>query len=66
MGIVVVALHGDTGFIFQGFKEFNKVKIFLQSKIDLNGKKARERIKKKYPLYKRVDNFKSLLDGEKV
>ena len=57
---------GDTGFIFQGFKELNKVKIFLQSKIDLNGKKARERIKKKYPLSKRVNTYKSLLGEAKL
>ena len=56
---------GDTGFIFQGFKELNKVKIFLQSKIDLNGKKARERIKKKYPLSKRVNTYKILLGEAK-
>ena len=57
---------GDTGFIFQGFKELNKVKIFLQSKIDLNGKKARERIKKKYPLSKRVNTYKILLGEAKL
>ena len=57
---------GDTGFIFNGFEELYKVKKFLKSKRDLNGKKARERIKKKYPLSKRVDNFKSLLGGAKV
>ena len=57
---------GDTGFIFHGFEELYKVKKFLKSNLYFNGKKARERIKKKYPLHKRVDNFKSLLDGEKV
>ena len=57
---------GDTGFIFQGFKELNKVKTFLQSKIDLNGKKARERIKKKYPLSKRVNTYKILLGEAKL
>ena len=57
---------GDTGFIFNGFEELYKVKEFLKSKIDINGKKARERIKKKYPLSKRVENFKSLLGGAKV
>lgn len=57
---------GDTGFIFQGFKELDKVKKFLKSKIDLNGKKARERIKKKYPLSKRVNTYKSLLGEAKL
>ena len=57
---------GDTGFIFHGFEELYKVKKFLKSNVYLNGKKARERIKKKYPLYKRVDKFKSLFGGEKV
>ena len=57
---------GDTGFIFHGFEELYKVKKILKSNVYLNGKKARERIKKKYPLSKRVDNFKSLLGGEKV
>ena len=56
---------GDTGFIFQGFKELGKVKKFLQSKIDFNGKKARERIKKKYPLSKRVNAYKILLGEAK-
>ena len=57
---------GDTGFIFHGFKELDKVKKFLKSKIDLNGKKARERIKKKYPLSKRVNTYKSLLGEAKL
>ena len=57
---------GDTGLIFNGFEELYKVKKFLKSKIVLTGKKARERIKNNYPLSKRVDKFKSLLDDTKV
>ena len=52
---------GNTGFIFKGFKEIDKVKDFLESKIVLNGKNARERIKTKYPLSKRVYRFNNLL-----
>ena len=52
---------GNTGFIFNGFNELNKVKEFLESNINLNGKKARERIKTKYPLSKRVNRFNILL-----
>ncbi len=52
---------GNTGFIFKGFKEIDKVKDFLESEIVLNGKNARERIKIKYPLSKRVYRFNNLL-----
>ena len=52
---------GNTGFIFKGFKEIDKVKDFLESEIVLNGKNARERIKIKYPLSKRVYRFNKLL-----
>jgi len=52
---------GMTGFIFKGFKEMNKVEDFLKAELILDGKKARERIKIKYPLSKRVNRFNNLL-----
>ena len=53
---------GNTGFIFQGFKEMSKVKDFLKGDIVFEGKKARDRIKRKYPLSKRIYRFNNLLN----
>jgi len=53
---------GNTGFIFQGFKEMGKVKDFLKGDIIFDGKKARDRIKRKYPLSKRIYRFNNLFN----
>jgi len=57
---------GKTGLIYQGEKEIDKVKEFLVGEVTFDGKKARERIKSEYPLFKRIDRFNHLFNERKI